>query len=430
MTTQSRRESERLLYTASDGAAKSRGSRRAAREARERDHVVTHPKLPSGTPPERHAAPGTEAPTDDAELRALEDATRAEVPLPADGHVIGEPVTVLRVRYTGLARIGLLASCQRDGRVYDVGLAEVVFPSGSAGARLVARYREWLGFRSDSDGERPVDPPRPHKVGSDDITVGKPVELIVLACKSNALRCRLLGSTREVTLRTAVREEIPGSIITVTPRKQWTHARHPYLSGDVSAVRIDASVLGLVPLRLHRENDSKGGAGRDEGASGKHAEYRLQQAAPAANGDAGSNLLVEAQERLDAGEYAETDELLTKALALDLRCLEAHAMLGTRNLSHWPALALEHFELGVAIGSLTVRAEFDGILPWRLPDNRPFLRCLHGMARTLVRLGRGDTAAAVFRRLLRLDPADPLAARASLAALDAEKTRPEVEGAP
>jgi hypothetical protein len=385
--------------------------------------------MPSGTPPERRPAPGTQASTEDAELRALEDATRAELPLPADGHVIGEPVTVLRVRYTGLARIGLLASCQREGRVYDVGLAEVVFPPGSAGAWVVARYREWLGFRSDSDGERPVEPPRPHKVGSDDITVGEPVELIVLACKSNALRCRLLGSVREVTLRTAVREEIPGSIITVTPRKQWTHARHPYLSGDVSAVRIDASVLGLVPLRLHREADSKGHARRDEGARRNHAEYRLQQA-PVPNGDTGSNLLVEAQERLDAGEYAEADELLTKALALDLRCLEAHAMLGTRNLSHWPALALEHFELGVAIGSLAVRDEFDGILPWRLPDNRPFLRCLHGMARTLVRLGRGDTAAAVFRRLLRLDPADPLSARAGLAALDAEKTRSEVEGTP
>jgi len=384
--------------------------------------------MPSVTPPERHAGSGAEVPTDDAELCALEDAAQAGLSLPADGHVIGEPVTVVRVRYTGVPRIGLLASCQREVRVYDVGLAEVVFPPGSAGARVVARYREWLGFHPDFDGERPVEPPRPHKVGSDDITVGEPVELIVLACKSNALRCRLLGSAREVTLRTAVRDEIPGSIITVTPRKQWTHARHPYLSGDVSSVRIDASVLGLVPLRLHREGDAKGASGRER-ASGTCAEYRLEPVS-VESGDTIPNLLLEAQRCLEAGEYAETDELLTKAIALDLRCLEAHAMLGARHLSHWPVLALEHFEMGAAIGSLTVRDDFDGRLPWRLPDNRPFLRCLHGMASALVRLRRRDAAAGPFRRLLRLDPADALSARASLAALDAEKTGPEVEGTP
>jgi hypothetical protein len=48
-------------------------------------------------------------------------------------------------------------------------------------------------------------PSQRHKVTSGDIEVGSPVELIVLACKSNALRCRMLGSAREVTLRTAVR---------------------------------------------------------------------------------------------------------------------------------------------------------------------------------------------------------------------------------
>lgn len=50
-------------------------------------------------------------------------------------------------------------------------------------------------------------PAAQHKVTSDDIVIGKPVEFIVLACKSVALRCRLLGTTREITLRTPVRNE-------------------------------------------------------------------------------------------------------------------------------------------------------------------------------------------------------------------------------
>jgi tetratricopeptide (TPR) repeat protein len=251
----------------------------------------------------------------------------------------------------------------------------------------------------------------------------------VLACKSNALRCRLLGSSLEVTLRTAVRDQIPGSIITVTPRKQWTRARHPYLSGDVSSVRIDASVLGLVPLALHREDeahhDSEGG---DADCDGR-AAYRMAQIAPARD-DACADLLLEAQTCIDARAYAEADELLYEVLELDLRCLYAHALLGERHLAHWPALALHHFELGVAIGSLTVEEEFDGVLPWELVENRPFLRCLHGLARALRRRDRREDAAAALRRLVPLDPTDRLSARASLAAIEAGNTWREMETAP
>jgi hypothetical protein len=122
--------------------------------------------------------------------------------------------------------------------------------------------------------------------------------------------------------------------------------------------------------------------------------------------------------------------LLHKVLAVDLRCLDAHALLGERNLSSWPRLALHHFELGVAIGSLTVAEAFDGVLPWGLVENRPFLRCLQGLSRALLRCDRREDAAAVLRRLLRLDPTDPLDAGASLTAIEAGKTWRELETAP
>src|SRR5690606_479087 len=141
------------------------------------------------------------AQTDDAgDLLELEASARAEVILPADAHVIGEPVTVTRICWSGVARAGLLATCKRGDATYELSLADVVFPAASAGASLVARYRTWLGLApfvaSESEGARP------HKVEGDDIVVGKPVDLVVLSCRSNALRCRLLGSAREVTLRT------------------------------------------------------------------------------------------------------------------------------------------------------------------------------------------------------------------------------------
>lgn len=324
--------------------------------------------------------------TDDAGgLVELEASARAEVVLPADAHVIGEPVTVTQIRYSGVARAGLLATCKRGDATYELSLADVVFPAASAGASVVGRYRTWLGLApfvaSESEGARP------HKVEGDDIVVGEPVDLLVLACKSNALRCRLLGSAREVTLRTAVRDEIAGSIITVTPKKQWTHARHPYLSGDVTAVRIDASVLGLAPLVLHREDTPHDTAGRDA-AGRSRPTYRL--AATPASDDPGTELLLDAQDCIDARAYAEADELLHKVLALDPRHLDAHAMLGERNLATFATQALHHFELGVAVGSLSVGEDFDGVLPWGLVDNRPFLRCLNGLSRALLRCDRFD----------------------------------------
>ena len=54
-------------------------------------------------------------------------------------------------------------------------------------------------------------------------------------------------------------------------------------------------------------------------------------------------------------------------------------------------------------------------------------KALHGLSRALLRCDRREDAAAALRRLLRLDPADPLGARASLAAIEAGKTWRELE---
>jgi hypothetical protein len=66
-----------------------------------------------------------------------------------------------------------------------------------------------------------------------ELVVGQPVDLVVLERKTAVLRCRPVGTDRQVSLRTAVRYEVPGSIITVTPTKSWTYGRHPHLSGKV-----------------------------------------------------------------------------------------------------------------------------------------------------------------------------------------------------
>jgi hypothetical protein len=195
------------------------------------------------------------AKTEDQQLRALEAAAQKEVTLPADAFVVGEPVEVVAIFYSGHPRAGLEVRCRRGEGLFDASLAYVEFPPGSDGARFVSLYRSWVGLgelmpEQPATGSPPV---RRHKVAGDDIAAGEPVELIVLACKSNALRCRLLGTAREVTLRTAVRDEVPGEIVRTTPTKQWTHAGHPYLSGKVVSSRTDVEALGLTPLAVKDE---------------------------------------------------------------------------------------------------------------------------------------------------------------------------------
>src|SRR3990172_5815773 len=83
---------------------------------------------------------------DDEKLWAFRQALEDNVPLPSDGFVIGEPVSVTEIDYDGNERRGLTARCRReDGAEHVVAAADVVLPQSSSGARHVAAYRKWLG---------------------------------------------------------------------------------------------------------------------------------------------------------------------------------------------------------------------------------------------------------------------------------------------
>lgn len=84
---------------------------------------------------------------DDEELWAFRQVFEDDVTLPADGFVIGEPVSVAEIDYGGNERRGLTAKCRRqDASEYEVAASDVVFPKGSNGSLLLAAYRRWLGL--------------------------------------------------------------------------------------------------------------------------------------------------------------------------------------------------------------------------------------------------------------------------------------------
>lgn len=45
---------------------------------------------------------------------------------------------------------------------------------------------------------------------------------------------------------------VPGEIAVIRPNKWWNYAGHSYLSGEIVSVRLEGSVLDLVPLKLKK----------------------------------------------------------------------------------------------------------------------------------------------------------------------------------
>ena len=360
---------------------------------------------------------------DDEQFWAFRQAFEDNVDLPADGFVIGEPVSVIEVDYDGNERRGLSARCRReDGSEHVVAVSEVGFPQASAGANYIAAYRRWLNLDPyPAETQKPSRRGRQHKATADDIDLSKPVELVALSVKERAARCRLLGSDRVITLRTSrLWDIVPGALVMVKPRKQWRYAGHPYLSGEIQSTRIDVKVLNLVPLGLEDMGqwDPKEEYWGEEGepieewarpiiACGPRPMFEMEQALPGQYpDDPFHDPITRSNDLKDAGERADAAKILMELCEADLRCLDAHSHLGNLVFDHRPQDAIRHYEVGLRIGELSLGDDFNGVLPWGLIDNRPFLRCTHGYGLCLWRLGRFDEAERLFERMLWINPSD------------------------
>ncbi len=361
-----------------------------------------------------------------------------DVRLPVDGNVVGEPVEVVAVRYDGERQGRVTAVCRTRNAAYDVSLADVQFAAGSEAERRVSIYREWIGIPA-STAPAPVRKPKAESAG---VVPGQQLNLVALAHRGTALRCRVLGTAKELTLRSPDHwRVVPGEIAAVIVGKSWTHAGHPYVSGAVERIRLDAPALGLVPLRLEEQGSWDPAAygwgpgepveewARPHAERGPRPSFQMEQVVPSDDpSDFDSDPILEAVEAYEAGDR-DARQILMNLLAADLRCLDAHAHLGNFAFDLEPDEALRHYQVGLRIGELSLPAGFEGVLPWGHIDNRPFLRCLHGVGLCLWRLGRSAEAAESFRRQLSLNPPDNQGARFLLEDLAAGRTWEKAKGA-
>lgn len=276
---------------------------------------------------------------------------------------------------------------------------------------------------------------------------GQPVDLIALAVMQSGIRCRTLDG-RSVTLRpgSGIREEAEAHILTVQPLKTWTFRRTTYLSGKILGIRLDVPALKLTPLRLKDERlwDPKEEYWGEPGekidkrfkpllAAGPRPSFEMEQILPGHDPeDMDSDPIGQAVDLYEAGKVVESDRVLHRCLEQDLRTLDAHAHLGNWAFGDGSRKLLverarRNYEAGVAIGNLSLPPDFNGVLDWGRIDNRPYLRCLHGLGLCRWVLGDIQGAREVFERMLWLNPRDNQGVRFCLSAVSDGKSYEELE---
>jgi hypothetical protein len=113
----------------------------------------------------------------------------------------------------------------------------------------------------------------------------------------------------------------------------------------------------------------------------------------------------------DAGQPRRAVDLLEGLVEWNSRCLDAHAHLGLLAFDRAdPGSALTHYAAGVWVAEQSLPEGFDGVLGWGRVDNRPFLRCLHGLTLSAWRLELYEQAEELCWALLWLNPGDHLGA--------------------
>jgi hypothetical protein len=103
--------------------------------------------------------------------------------------------------------------------------------------------------------------------------------------------------------------------------------------------------------------------------------------------------------------------VLRGVVAWDRRRLDAHAQLGLLAFdAGCVEAALAHYVSGVWVAEQSLPDPFDRVLWWGWVDNRPFLRCLHGLMISAWRVGDLEPGETLCWRLLWLSPGDHIGA--------------------
>ena len=146
-------------------------------------------------------------------------------------------------------------------------------------------------------------------------------------------------------------------------------------------------------------------------AGGRRRSFEFEQLLPGGDDPDPRDPIEEAIALRDAGQPRRAVDLLEGLVEWDSRCLDAYAHLGLLAFDRGdPGSALTHYAAGVCVAERSLPEDFGGVIGWGWVDNRPFLRCLHGLTLSAWRLELHDEAEELCWALLWLNPGDRLGA--------------------
>jgi hypothetical protein len=302
---------------------------------------------------------------EDEQLSAFAQAFGDNARFPFGGLVVGVEVAVVSVDFEGDERRGLVAICRRDGNPYSVSLIDIT-PTGPMSVetrRLIDAYRRWSN--------------------------ASPLPSTAAKNTSPWVYPRFATSRIEIAIPLAL-----------TSHGEWNPADEYWGEPGEPIHPLWRTVI----------------------AAGPRPSFEMEQVIPGVDEDDwDSDPIIEAADLHHAGHHREAIRILENALAIDKRCIDAWGHLGLVAFNtRGPGPAAEFYQTGIAVAEASLLAEFGGVLPWGWMDNRPFLRCLHGLALCAWRQRRWDDADAMFTARVWLDPSG---AFNDLACLDAVRCR-------
>src|SRR5450631_66308 len=122
-------------------------------------------------------------------------------------------------------------------------------------------------------------------------------------------------------------------------------------------------------------------------AVGPRMQYEFEQLLPGGDNPDPGDPILDAVELRNRGYPDRARALLEGLVEWDERCIDAHAHLGGLAFDEDDIEeAQAHYATGVRIAEASLPDGFGGVLGWGWIDNRPFLRCLHGLTISTWRL--------------------------------------------
>lgn len=240
---------------------------------------------------------------------------------------------------------------------------------------------------------------------------------------------------RSLIVRTGISPVLPvaGEWFEATVERVWRFGGSDYAKASVERTWLDLDAVGLPVLTLRHQRpwtldgwlelhglelDDLEPVYEQVIATPERREVEMEQVVPDPFTplELEEDAILEAVMWRDAGDARHSEKLLSEMLRQDLRCVDAHAHLGNLAMAGYPARrawgrAHRHYRVGVEIAERPLAPGGQDVTPKGLIDNRPYLRCLHGLGLASWALGDAEAAERLFARLLWRDPADGAGAR-------------------